>query len=87
MHVAIDGAGRIVVPKALRERLRLQPGTELDLRVEAGSLVATPVGRPEIVLVEEDGRLVATTTEPVPEMTQEELLRLIDEEREWPHRG
>jgi hypothetical protein len=33
-------------------------------------------------LVEDNGRLVATTTQPVPRMTQEELLRLIDEDRD-----
>lgn len=87
MRVTIDRAGRMVVPKVLRERLRLEPGAELDARVEGGRLVATPLGRPDIVLVEEDGRLVATTTEPVHELTQEELLGLLDEEREWPHRS
>jgi len=34
MSITIDRAGRIVVPKALRERFGLHPGTELD--IEAG---------------------------------------------------
>jgi antitoxin component of MazEF toxin-antitoxin module len=75
----------MVVPKALRRQLRVEPGTELDARVEGGRLIATPVG-PKVVLVEENGRLVATTTEPTPSMSHEELLGLIDEDREWPHR-
>ena len=45
--------------------------------------MATPVG-PEVVLVEENGRLVATTSDSDATMTEEELLRLIDETREWP---
>lgn len=83
MRVTIDKAGRIVVPKALRDQLRLRPGAELEATVEGGHLVATPVG-PEVVLVEENGRLVATTSDSDATMTEEELLRLIDETREWP---
>lgn len=32
MRVAIDAAGRIVVPKVLRDELGLTPGDELDVR-------------------------------------------------------
>jgi hypothetical protein len=39
---------------------------------------------PEVVLVNENGRLVATTTAPVEPMTRDQTLRLIDESREWP---
>jgi len=49
--------------------------------VDGGRLVATPVV-PEVKLIEENGRLVATTSQPVPRMTHEELLRLIDEDRD-----
>lgn len=84
--MTIDAAGRTVVPKALRERLHLQPGSALEATVEDGRLVATPVG-PAVVLVEEDGRLVATTAEPGVTLSQEDLLRLIDEDRRWPRRG
>lgn len=85
MRMVIDKAGRLVVPKALRQQLHLEPGVELDASIEDGRLVATPVG-PAVVLVEEDGRLVATTNEPVAPMTQADLLRLIDQGREWPRR-
>jgi len=30
MRVTIDGAGRIILPKALQERLRLARGSELE---------------------------------------------------------
>ena len=86
MRVVIDKAGRIVVPKTLRDQLRLQPGAALEATVEAGRLVARPIG-PEVVLVEENGRLVAMLPQTDATMTQEELLRLIDEDREWPRRA
>lgn len=85
MKLVVDKAGRIVIPKALRDRLRLSPGTELDAEIEENRLVATPVGGPEVVLIEENGRLVAATTQTTAPMTQEDLLRLIDEGRQWPH--
>jgi len=81
----VDTAGRIVIPKALRDRLRLSPGTELEAEIEDDRLVATPVGGPDVVLIEENGRLVAATTQPTAPMTQEELLKLIEEGRQWPH--
>ncbi|MHB8618338.1 MAG: AbrB/MazE/SpoVT family DNA-binding domain-containing protein [Chloroflexota bacterium] len=85
MKVTIDRAGRLVVPRALREELDLQAGTQLEARAEGGQLIVTPAG-PEVILIKENGRLVATTSDPVPDMTQEELLGLIDRDREWPHR-
>ena len=83
MRVTIDKAGRMVVPWALRTQLRIAPGAELEARVEGGELIARPVG-PEVVLVEEDGRLVATTSPPIEPTTTDDLLQLIDESREWP---
>lgn len=38
MKTTIDGAGRIVVPKALREALALSPGQRLDIAVSDGRL-------------------------------------------------
>lgn len=38
MNLTIDRAGRIVVPKALRERFGLHPGTELEIEAETDGL-------------------------------------------------
>lgn len=38
MNITIDRAGRIVVPKALRERFGLHPGTELDIEAVSDGL-------------------------------------------------
>ena len=53
----IDGAGRLVVPKPVRERLRLVAGTRLHITEEDDRLVLSPE-RPEPRLVEQDGYLV-----------------------------
>jgi AbrB family looped-hinge helix DNA binding protein len=43
MRTTIDGAGRLVVPKTLREQLGFAPGTELEVTVVDGHLeVAVP---------------------------------------------
>ena len=47
MKVTLDAAGRIVVPKALRQTLGLKPGQALDIQAGDGRLeieiVATPM--------------------------------------------
>lgn len=55
MMVAIDRAGRIVVPKEVRDRLGLTPSSELEVSVEGDALVLTPARRPGRVVVEVDG--------------------------------
>lgn len=43
--VEIDKAGRVVVPKKMREALHLVPGTRLSVRQEGERLVVEPEGR------------------------------------------
>lgn len=78
----IDKAGRVVIPKPIRDRRRLAPGTEVEV-VESGDRIELllPDDREEAVLVEKDGRLVisATTGQPT---TLEETLALRDALRE-----
>ncbi len=38
MLVSIDKAGRVVIPKEVRDRLALGAGTELDLQVEGDTI-------------------------------------------------
>jgi AbrB family looped-hinge helix DNA binding protein len=42
MRTAIDGFGRILIPRPLREQAALRAGTELDVRCEDGRLVIEP---------------------------------------------
>ncbi|MEK7403884.1 MAG: AbrB/MazE/SpoVT family DNA-binding domain-containing protein [Acidobacteriota bacterium] len=45
MTLKIDGAGRIVLPKPVRDRLGLKAGTDLEIQVTAEAVVLTPVAR------------------------------------------
>jgi AbrB family looped-hinge helix DNA binding protein len=42
----IDKAGRVVVPKKMRESLHLVPGTRLSIRVEGDGVVIEPQRKP-----------------------------------------
>ncbi|HEX4863153.1 MAG TPA: AbrB/MazE/SpoVT family DNA-binding domain-containing protein [Acidimicrobiales bacterium] len=58
METTIDAAGRIVVPKQLRDALGLEAGTVIDISSYGTGLALIPRGR-IARLVEEDGLLVA----------------------------
>ena len=63
MKITIDKAGRIVVPKPLRDRLGMTPGTELVVETDGDGLVIRPA-RPGGELVRRDGVLVHHATGP-----------------------
>lgn len=79
MVTTIDSAGRIVVPKRLREELGFKPGQELELSAVDGRLeVEHPVT--PMRLEKRKGRLVAVVDRPMPtlssEMVRETLERI-----------
>lgn len=45
MRVKIGNAGRVVLPKEVRNRLRLKVGTSLELEEGPGGLILRPIGR------------------------------------------
>lgn len=54
-----DAAGRVVVPKPLRDALGLVPGSTVDISCYGEGLHLVPGGR-TARLVEEDGMMVVT---------------------------
>lgn len=52
--IAIDKAGRLVLPKAVRERLRLVPGALLSIEIREDHLELRPVDN-QPALVKRDG--------------------------------
>lgn len=45
MKITIDNAGRIVVPKALRDALHLSGGDEVEIELDGERLTLTPAPR------------------------------------------
>jgi len=60
VKATVDGLGRIVVPKALRDALGLLPGTTVDVSPCGSGLQVTPSGR-TARLTTVDGALVAAS--------------------------
>jgi len=74
METVIDKAGRVVLPKSIRDALGLLPGTTVDISPYGAGVQIVPAGRTARI-VEEDGRLVAVSDTVV---TDEILFALID---------
>lgn len=68
----MDTAGRIVVPKALREMLKFKPGQPLEVRAVDGRLEIQPAAA-EMILRDEGTGLVAVPAEKLPVLTAEEV--------------
>jgi len=64
MKATIDAAGRILIPKALRDSLGLRSGSSIEITRYGTGLQLTPSGR-TARLVEEKGVLVATADTPI----------------------
>lgn len=77
MKVTIDGAGRVVVPKALRDQLGLVAGTALEATARDGRLELEPVAT-RMRLVRRGKGLVATTDEPVPVIDTHDVRSVIE---------
>ena len=76
MKTTIDRAGRIVVPKALRRALGLQPGSEIELRAADGLIEMEPLPL-EVRMERRGGLLVAvpkTAVPPMPESVAREVI-------------
>ncbi|MEO8468425.1 MAG: AbrB/MazE/SpoVT family DNA-binding domain-containing protein [Chloroflexota bacterium] len=70
MRTTIDAAGRIVVPKAIREELALYGGQEIELMAIDGR-IEIEVPPSAMHLEEREGHLVAVPDKPLPPLTTE----------------
>ena len=80
MKAAIDAAGRLVVPKAVRDELRLEPGTELELRIRDGALILEPLPT-AVALVRRGKVVVAKPKERLPKLTQDDVRDVLERAR------
>jgi AbrB family looped-hinge helix DNA binding protein len=77
MTVKIDKAGRVVLPKPVRDRLGLQAGSDLEMQETADGLVLKPAGRRQSLV--RKGRFLVHTGE-LP--TGYDILKAIDQDRD-----
>jgi AbrB family looped-hinge helix DNA binding protein len=80
MKTTIDSAGRIVVPKALRDALQLKPGQPLEVRANDGRL-EIEVASVTMKLVKRGKGLVAVPDEPLPRLTASEVRATLERTR------
>ena len=80
MRTTIDGAGRVVVPKALRDAMRLTPGQQVDISLMDGRL---EIDVPALaVTVRRRRRIdVAEPDEPLPPLTSDVVREVLEETR------
>jgi AbrB family looped-hinge helix DNA binding protein len=80
-QLLIDKAGRIVIPKPLREELHLQPGDSLELESAGEQITLRPV-RGTGPLTKEQGVWVFYSGQPLAASATDEMLERIREERD-----
>ncbi len=79
MQVSIDSAGRVVVPKPLREELGLSPDVALEIEVVDGHLELSVPHRPAELTAGPHGPSFAATGTPI---TDEDVRRTLEAVRE-----
>ncbi|MHA1354531.1 MAG: AbrB/MazE/SpoVT family DNA-binding domain-containing protein [Candidatus Heimdallarchaeota archaeon] len=67
--IIVDTKGRILIPKEIRQRLKIKPGTRLFLKIEDGRLVllkATSLSDFQSELETFQEKLKKLTSDPIP---------------------
>jgi AbrB family looped-hinge helix DNA binding protein len=86
MKTTIDKAGRLVLPKLVRDELGLAAGQEIDVRVEGGQAIIEPTV--PTWHVEQRGRLTVLVPDgPVPPLTDAEVRAEVERGRDPEARG
>jgi AbrB family looped-hinge helix DNA binding protein len=80
MRTTIDAAGRVVVPKPLRDALRLRPGIGIDIDERDGRLVLEPVSVPKRAVRRGRG-FVAEPVEAIEKLTAAEVRKTLEASR------
>lgn len=78
MEVTIDKAGRLVIPKEIRDKAHIKPGMKLDIRVDNGVIEIEPAPIP-LKLVRQGRFLVAVSPPGTPPLTVEDVERVREE--------
>ena len=80
-RLIMDKAGRVVIPKPLREELHLNPGDSLEMERTGEQITLRPV-RGTGLLTQEHGIWVYRAGQPLPASATDEILQQIRDERD-----
>ena len=80
MKASIDRLGRVVVPKPIRDRLRLQGGEVLEVEERDGVIELRPATS-DVRIVDTDEGPVAAPLEDVPPLTDELVRDVLEQVR------
>ena len=70
MQTTIDAAGRVVIPKSIRDSLGLTGGQKIEIRERDGAIEIEPAATP-MRLESRDGHLVAVPEHELPVLTDD----------------
>ncbi len=79
--LTLDKAGRIVLPKPVRQKLQLAAGDELDLEASEDRITLRPI-RGNAPLRKKQGVWVFRSGEPLPASTVQETIERVRRERD-----
>ena len=85
-RLVIDKAGRVVIPKPLREELQLEPGDTLEIESTGEQITLRPV-RGTGPLTKEHGVWVFHSGEGLAASTTDDMLELLRKERDLSNLG
>jgi AbrB family looped-hinge helix DNA binding protein len=85
-RLIIDKAGRVVIPKPLREELHLEAGDALEIETSGEQITLRPV-RGTGSLTKEHGVWMFHSEEPLPASSTDEMLQKIRKERDLVNLG
>lgn len=81
MQVSIDNAGRVVIPKPLRDQLGLSPNLPLEIDVVDGHLELSAPHKPAELVAGPHGPSIAPTGTPITDEDVRHALEIVRERR------
>lgn len=84
MRSTIDAAGRVVVPKRMRDRLGLTGGAEIDIEEHDGVVEIRAPSRRVRLETHADGRPVLVAEGDGPTVDEGDVRAVVEELRRWP---
>lgn len=81
-RISIDGSGRVVIPKSIREAAGVRPGVPLDVRLRDGRIEIEPASHEIEVGIGPDGLPIAVAKEPLPRLEERQVRQTLEAVRD-----